>query len=69
MTKRVLTGVVSGQDGRFTVVSSPDAPGHLQILHLDARSAKGAKVGDRVRMEYFSTASYGLWYVTEILPA
>ncbi len=62
-----LVGNVTSFDGRYFVVDCPDAPASLRTMHLIRGQMFGAKVGDRVRLEYHSTPSRGLWHVVDVL--
>lgn len=65
--KRQMTGTVLDQQGQYFVVFCPDAPSHLKYLNLVAWQMGKSKVGDRVRLEYVTGPSYGLWNVVEVL--
>jgi hypothetical protein len=72
MNSKQLFGTVTGFDGNrfaqgYFEVSCPDAPLHLRAMDLVAGQMMGAQVGDRVRLEYYSTASRGFWHVAEVL--
>jgi hypothetical protein len=62
-----LFGVVAEPYGHFTAVHCENAPKHLQVIFMEPSQVGKAKPGDRVKLEYHSTPSYGLWRVTEIL--
>jgi hypothetical protein len=61
-----MVGTVTGYDGRYFVVETPDAPSHLRVLNLVKGQMRGAVVGDRVRLEYQVTARSGLWNVVAV---
>lgn len=64
---KVMNGVVESKDGSYFVIRT-DGPPHLTILNLTPGQMAGAVVGDRVELRYTSTASYGLWNVSRVLP-
>lgn len=66
MSNKLMHGTVTGRQGRFFVISCPDAPTHLQILHLVPWQMGKATVGDKVTLEYQSAPSYGLWNVVKV---
>lgn len=62
-----LTGQVTGHRGHYFQVECPEAPEYLRMLHLAPSQMMGARVGNRVRLEYQVTLRSGLWNVAEIL--
>jgi hypothetical protein len=62
-----LFGTVAEPTGHFTVVHCENAPKHLQVIFLEPKQMGDAKPGDRVRLQYTSTPSYGIWHVVEVL--
>lgn len=62
MNGRVKYGTMVADDARLRkqVVLGEDGETHYLAYGLDA--AKGAKVGDRIKLEYRATRSLGLWY-------
>lgn len=62
-----MTGTVTDFAEGFYVIDAPDAPPHVRSLNLRGWQTKGAQVGDRVVLEYQTTARYGLWNVVDIL--
>lgn len=66
-TTKTMVGTVTRQDGQYFVVESPDAPAHLRSLNLVRSQLGRAMVGDRVRLAYQTSASYGLWNVVDVL--
>lgn len=67
MSDRTLEGTVTGQEGAYTVIACPEAPEHLRVHYLLPWHAEGAKVGDRVRLAYQVSPSFGAWVVVSIL--
>jgi hypothetical protein len=72
MANSTIIGTVQELRNREVLVVSPDEPReYLRDLWVSrpASPSKLAdiKLGDRVKMEYQSTKSYGLWFITEIL--
>lgn len=67
---RELFGTVveaSGSSRQFYAVECPDAPEYLKLMFLRGFQMGGAKVGDRVRLEYQVSARAGLWNVVEVI--
>lgn len=60
-----ITGGGAGQ--LWEVRLEPGAPPHLQILFLTTPSFPVA-IGQRVRVSYRVGPSFGLWFITEVLP-
>jgi len=58
-----MSGTVTGLTGRYYRIECPDAPAHLRTLDLVKGQMRGCEVGDRVRLEYQTSASFGLWNV------
>lgn len=68
ITRRPLFGEVKEiRAGINHIIECPDAPSHLRIHNLIPMMAKGAKVGDRVRLDYHVGPSRAFWMVSEIL--
>lgn len=69
MNGRTLDGIVRRHDGPYTVIECPDAPEYLRWMNLTPWQAGGRPaVGTRVTLEYRTSASYGLWFVSETTP-
>ena len=62
-----MQGTVEAFDLWYFKVACPEAPAHLRVLYLVPGQMKGAKVGDRVELEYQTTARSGLWNVVAVL--
>lgn len=63
------TGTVVKFDRGYYEVHFDGVPGALgREMFLTPREAGRAQVGDRVRLTYRSSATYGYWYVSEVLP-
>jgi hypothetical protein len=63
---RTLTGEVLYKEGQFFVVKT-DGPSHLTTMHMTPREMKDGDVGDVVELKYFSTNTYGFWYVSRVV--
>lgn len=61
-----LRGRVTAFVDGFDVVESPEAPAHLQRLHLRPWQMGAARVGDTVELAYRTTPSSGLWKVVRV---
>lgn len=64
---KTLNGTVVSKVGIYWTIRT-DGPSHLRTLDLVQSQMKGADVGDRVTLVYFSTARYGMWTVDTVLP-
>lgn len=68
MNDDTLNGAVIRKDGQYFVVECPNAPSHLRSLNLVRGQMRGADVGDRVTLMYFSTPHAGMWSVVTVEP-
>ena len=61
-----LKAIVQDKGGIYFELFAKDAPPHLRFLNLLSSQMMGAKVGDKVTLEYQVTSRSGLWNVISI---
>jgi hypothetical protein len=68
MSRTYIGTITGGGRGQLWHVElGEDAPVHLRTLFLTTPSFPVA-IGQRVRVSYAVGSSYGLWFITEVLP-